>query len=89
MFWTKPLFAAKNLVGFDCLIACAALGVQEAEEFLQGFGIRGIPEKSSFPSDPNQIFVPQLVQMMRQCGARDAQLASDIADHQAIRMSRQ
>ena len=65
MFWTKPLFAAKNLVGFDCLIACAALGVQEAEEFLQGFGIRGIPEKSSFPSDPNQIFVPQLVQMMR------------------------
>ena len=65
MFWAKPLFAAKNLVGFDCLIACAALGVQEAEEFLQGFGIRGIPEKSPLALHVHETDLLQFFEVMR------------------------
>src|SRR6266850_3768718 len=48
-----PLFAAKNFVRLDGLIARAAFRIQKAEKLLQALCVSGIPKKRSFTPDTN------------------------------------
>ena len=51
-------------LGADRLVAGAALGVEEAEKFLQGSGVCGVPQESTFTPNLHQVLVLQLVQMV-------------------------
>jgi len=57
VFIASPSFAANDLLRLHCLVASAAFGVQEAEEFLQGVGIGGVPKKCAFTPNLNKLFV--------------------------------
>jgi hypothetical protein len=46
----------------NCFVACAALGIQKAQQFRQRLGVRRIAQ--DFPLHFHQIFVFQLVQMV-------------------------
>jgi hypothetical protein len=54
-----------DVLRLESLIAGATLGVEELQKFLQRFGIRGVPQKRSFPLHQYQVFCPELVEMMR------------------------
>ena len=74
------------LAGFDGLVARAALGVQETEQFLQNGGVGGVPQKGAFAAYRDQILILELFQVVRQRGGRNVQFALDLANHHAIRM---
>src|SRR6476661_900563 len=69
--------ATNNFLWLDSLVPRAALGIEKAEQFLQGFRIRRIPEERPFPLHAYEVFVLQLVQMMGKRRARDVELAAD------------
>src|ERR1700722_241498 len=75
--------------GADRLVACAALGKQKPDKFLKCFGIRGMAKKRTLATNRHEAFVLQLVEVMRKCRRRDAQLGADLADDEAFRMSRE
>src|SRR5215472_842046 len=75
------------LFRFDSFVSGAALVEEEAEQFLQRAGVGCVPEKRALTADRDQVLVLQLVEMMRQCGAGNLQLAADIADHHTFRVS--
>jgi len=48
------------------LIARATLSVQEAKQFLQAFGVRRIPQERTLPRDGYEVFVLQLLEVVRE-----------------------
>src|SRR5882762_5099708 len=66
-----------------------ALFIQKAQNFAQRIGVRGVPQKSSVPSDVNQADLLQFFQMMRERGGGNVQLLLNLAGHRAGRMNRQ
>src|ERR1039457_1190622 len=63
-----------DLFRFDSLIARAALGIEELQQFLQGAGICGVTKKSTLPLHFDQAIGPQLVQMMGEGRVGDFEL---------------
>src|SRR5437763_1291222 len=51
---------------FNCLVPRAAFGIEEAQQFLKGIRIRGIPQKCALPPYLNQVLVLELVKVVRQ-----------------------
>src|SRR5271157_5334645 len=84
------LFAQHNdLFRFDCLVAGAALGIKETEQFLQRLSIGGVPQEGAVAADLHQAFILELVEMMGECRAGDLQFAADVAHHHSVGMRRQ
>jgi hypothetical protein len=73
----------------DRVIARATLGVQKLQQFLKRFRIGGAAQESAFAPHMYEVFRLELVKMMRQSGIRDIQLFLNLADDEAIRVSRQ
>lgn len=69
-------------------VSCAALGVKKAQQFLERVGIGGIPKERALPVHVYEIFVLELVQMMRQRGGGNIQLCADITRNHALRVCR-
>src|SRR5208282_1233319 len=72
--FTTSLMPVSGMMGFlftklnevlwlERLIAGAALGVQELQNFAQRFGVGGIAQKRAFALDFHEVFVPKLVEM--------------------------
>jgi hypothetical protein len=55
-----------KFAGLDGPVARTTLGVQEADDFLQGFGVRRVPEESPIAPDLDQILVLELIEVMGQ-----------------------
>src|SRR5271157_5508486 len=55
-----------NLFGLDGFVAGATLGIKKAEQLLQRLGVGGVPEESSVAADFHQVFVLELVEMVRE-----------------------
>jgi hypothetical protein len=77
----------KEPVGRDNPAAAAAFAIEEAQEFLQRLGVGGIPEILPFPAHGEEVLVSEFLEMMGQCGPRDAQLRLDVPDHHALGVS--
>lgn len=69
------------------MIARAALGVEETEESFEGVGVGAIPEVGAVAAHGDQVFVFQLVEVMRERGVGDVDLGLDIADDHAFGLS--
>jgi hypothetical protein len=69
------------------MIARAALGVEETEKSFEGFGVGAIPEVGAVAAHSDQVFVFQLVEVMRERGVGDVDLGLDIADDHAFGLS--
>src|SRR5581483_8800903 len=80
---------AKNLLRLNRFVPRTALGVQESQQFAEGFRIRGVAEKCALTLHPHQSFALQLVKMVRESGAWNVELLSNLADKHAVRMGRQ
>jgi len=66
------------------MIARAAFGVEEAEEILEGVNIGAIPEVGSFATHGDEVFVFELVEVVRERGIGDVDFGLNIADDQAF-----
>src|SRR5437588_5508740 len=82
-------FATDNLLWLDGFISGAALGVKKAQQLFECVGVGGIPQERAFPADGHEFFVLEFFQVVGQSGAGNFQLASDLANHQSFRMSRE
>ena len=70
----------------DRPVAGAAFGVEEAEEFLKGISVGGVPEVGAFAPDADEAFVLELFEMVGKGGAGDAEFGADFTDGEAIGM---
>ena len=83
----RLLFAKLNdVLGFDRLVAGAALGVKELQQFLQRFGVGRVAQERALAAHIHQVFVFQLVQVMRKRGVRNVELFLDFAHDQPVGM---
>jgi hypothetical protein len=53
-----------DLLWPDCLVARAALRIQELKEFLKRFGIRGVVQECALALNVHEVFRPQLVEVV-------------------------
>jgi hypothetical protein len=67
VFILKLLFAADDALRFDCFVASAAFGVEEAEEFLKSLRVRG-PEECTVAADGDEFFVFEFFEVVRERG---------------------
>jgi hypothetical protein len=67
----------------DGLIACAAFGVQELQNFLESFGVGGVAQEGAFTVNAHEIFIFQFVEVMRKSGIGNVQFRLQFADDQA------
>ena len=66
------------------MVARAAFGVEEAEEILECANIGAIPEVGSFATHGDEVFVFELVEVVRERGIGDVDFGLNIADDQAF-----
>src|SRR5580698_6032306 len=64
---------AHNRPRFHCLVAGAAFGIQETQQFLKRFRIRRIPQIRALSAHLNEVFVFQFVEVVREGGWRDGE----------------
>src|SRR5579859_402877 len=77
-----------NALRFEGLVAGAAFGVEELQQFLQGLGVGGVAQKRAFAFHVDQILGAQLVEMMREGRVGDFEFVLNFSDHQSLRMRR-
>src|SRR5260221_7670471 len=82
------LFATDNLLRLNRFISGAALGVKKAQQLFERVYVSRIPQERSFPADAHQVFVLEFFQVVRQSGAWNFKLASNLAHYHSFRMSR-
>ena len=71
----SPIFTKlDDILEFDCLIPSTAFGVEELQKFLEGFRVGRVAQKSAFAAHVHQLFILQLVQVVRKRGIRNVQL---------------
>ena len=75
-----------DVLELDGLVASAALGVEELQEFLQSGRVGGVSKEGTFTLDFNQAFILQLVEMVGERGVGDFEFTLNLADDQAFRM---
>jgi len=68
----SPIYKAGHILGFDCLIASAAFGIKELQQFLECFRISGVSQKSAFATYVHELFILQFLQMVRKRGIRNS-----------------
>src|SRR5437660_2152354 len=68
------------------LVARAALGVEEAQDLFERFGIGGVPKERTLAGDADEVFVAQFVEMVGESGIGDVEFLLDFADHKALGM---
>src|SRR5216684_3155862 len=68
------------------LVAGAALGIKKLQNFAQRFSVGGVVQKRALALDLNELFILELVEMVRKRGAGDLELVLNFADHQPLRM---
>src|ERR1700746_1271121 len=68
------------------LVARAALGVEEAQDLFERFGIGGVAKERALAGDADEAFVPQFVEMVGESGIGDIEFLLDFADHKALGM---
>ena len=78
MLWLL-LAELDDILRFHGLIASAAFGVEELQQFLQSFSISGVTQESALASNVHQVFSSQFVEMVRKSGIRDFKFVLDIA----------
>src|SRR5579872_764517 len=78
-----------NALRFERLVASAAFGVEELQQFLQGLSVGGVAEKRAFAFHVDETFGAQLVEMMREGRVGDFEFILNLANHQSFRMRRQ
>jgi hypothetical protein len=62
-----PSFTDLNdLIWLNCLISRAALRVQELQQFLKRFGVRGVMQESALALYMHEVFRFELVEMVGQ-----------------------
>jgi hypothetical protein len=66
--------------------AGTALGIEEVEQLLEALLVCEVAQESSLAALPDQPFVEQDLQVVRQGGGRHSNLLLDLADDHAIRM---
>src|SRR6266852_3062464 len=71
------------------LVPRAALRIKKLQQFLERFGICRVPQKCALPLHAHQIFIPQLVQVMRQRRIGNLEFPLNVSNHQPLRMRRQ
>ena len=86
---SPQLTGAGDRLGADRLVAGAALGEQEGDDLLQRRGVGGVAKERALAPHANEVFVLQLVEMMRQRRGRDAEFGADLADDQPFGMGLQ
>src|SRR6201981_863001 len=69
-----------------CLVARAALGVEEAQDLFERFGIGGVAKERTLAGNADEGFVPQFVEMVGERGIGDVEFLLDFADHEAFGM---
>src|SRR3982750_4345066 len=89
--WTFLLLLAELEDGLrlNRLVAGAAFGIEEAEQLPQRVGVGRIPEIGAFPAYLHEVFVLELVEVMRERGGRNVQLRAHVAGDHALRMRRE
>jgi hypothetical protein len=81
------LFADLNDVFWlYCLVPSATLSVEKAQQLLQSLSISCIAEKGAFASHGDQIFAPELVEVMGESGIRDSQFVLDFPNDETLGM---
>jgi len=68
------------------LVARAALGVEEAQDLFERFGIGGVAKERTLAGDADEVFVAQFVEMVGESGIGDVEFLLDFADHKALGM---
>src|ERR1700730_15832598 len=66
------------------MVARAAFGIEEAEKILEGVGVGAIPEVGAFATHGDEVFVFELVEVVRERGIRDVDLGLNITDDHAF-----
>src|ERR1035437_9466252 len=69
-----------DVLRFEGLIARAAFGVEELQQFLQSLGVRGVAKERAFALDFDEAFRLQFVEMMREGRVGDFEFALNVAD---------
>src|SRR5262245_15110234 len=83
------LLATTNRFRFHDVVPGAALCMYKPHEYLQRTCVRLVPEECSLAPHVHHTYMLQLFEMMRQRRIRNLELAADIANDQAVRMSRE
>ena len=78
-----------DVLWLDGLVASAAFGVEELQEFLQGGGVGGVTKKRALAPDLDQALILQLVQMVGERGIGDFEFTLNFGDDQAFGMGRE
>jgi hypothetical protein len=66
------------------LVPRATLGVEKVQQLLQSRRVCLVPEVCAFAPDGDQVFVLQLLKVMRERGTRDRQFALNVAHHHPV-----
>ena len=69
------------------MVARAAFGIEEAEKILEGVGVGAIPEEGAFATHGDEVFVSELVEVVRERGIGDVDFGLDVADDHALGFS--
>jgi hypothetical protein len=85
MFLSLPA-DLNDLLWLDCFVSSAALRIQELEQFLKCFGVRGVVKESAFPANTHEVFRPKFVEMVREGGIWNVQLLLNLSDYKAVWM---
>src|SRR5258707_3758010 len=84
---TVLLFAELNeVLRIKRLIPCAALCIKKLHDVAQGIRVGDVMQKRALAFDPHQIFILELVKMVRKRGARDLEFVLNLGDDQAFRV---
>src|ERR1700745_2964135 len=68
------------------LVARAAIGIEEAQDLFERFGIGGVAKERTLAGDADEVFVPQFIEMVGESGIGDVEFLLDFADHEAFGM---
>ena len=70
------------------MVASAALGIEELQQFPERFAVRGVVQERTFTTHVNQAFVPELVQMVGKSRIGDIEFFLNLSNHHALGMGR-
>jgi hypothetical protein len=71
------------------LVSSAAFRVKERDQILKGVRVGRVPQKAALAPDADQVLVPELVEVVRKRGGRNAQFALNLANNKSLRMGRE
>ena len=78
-----------DVSGLQRFVSRAAFGIQKLQNFLERFGVGRVAQERAFALHADQVFIFQLVEVMRERGIRDIQFSLNVADDEAFRMRRE